>query len=271
MGPAEGSSSFSNRTFSSTGSHREKKGPRSAFLPGFPRSMRSIRARQEERKTKVLSSVERKLSRDKTDAILYIDLTNILPLPSPTPNSETPAHPAIDFVVFLPIPPPPPKPISRRQRISKDPFHTMVLDSKMFLRKTPKGLLATKHSIPCLDIEIPATPNKEIKLHWRAIGLRKLGFDMVVYALTLFLSKAIQSVTSRRQKVDFDFRSVRILLSPISNSATDWLNSSHWLGNTKENAVEATTSGGTTDTAGMPPLTSIHLSTHRSTTELGSS
>lgn len=48
--------------------------------------------------------------------------------------------------------------------------------------------------------------------------------------------------------------------SPISDSATDWLNSSHSLGNTKENAVETSTSGGTTDTAGMPRLLrSIYL------------
>ena len=45
----------------------------------------------------------------------------------------------------------------------------MCLSNVTFLnRKAPKALLASKHSIPYLDIEIPATPNKERKPHWRA-------------------------------------------------------------------------------------------------------
>lgn len=51
----------------------------------------------------------------------------------------------------------------------------------MFLRKAPKALLASKHSIPCLDIEIPATPNKEIKLHWRAAMVEEMNFHQNWY------------------------------------------------------------------------------------------
>lgn len=49
--------------------------------------------------------------------------------------------------------------------------------------------------------------------------------------------------------------------------STDFLKSSHYLGNNKKNAVET----GRTHTAGMHPLPYIHLSTHPSTTELSSS
>lgn len=94
------------------------------------------------------------------------------------------AHPAIDLFVFLPIPPPPPKPISRRQRRSKDPSHTMVtrLKDGFSLRKAQKALLASKHSIPCLDIEIPATPNKALKdPHWRAAMVEEMNFHQNRY------------------------------------------------------------------------------------------
>lgn len=59
-----------------------------------------------------------------------------------------------------------------------------VRHSKMlflFARHLP-ALDASKHSIPCLDIEIPATPNKALKdPHWRAAMVEEINFHQNWY------------------------------------------------------------------------------------------